>query len=131
MLPSSERSATGMPSSLSRRCSSSVLLRYLLIAIDLLPTGMGGHLYRRGNLVQYIIVQLVFKLYVASKILRGIAMTNAAIKIPRAETRATLEPEFDQGRHPRARIGFVLLPSEVVIEQDMFAMAPAGVGVHF
>jgi maleate isomerase len=58
-------------------------------------------------------------------------MTNVATKMSRGESPATLEPEFDQGRHPRARIGFVLLPSEVVIEQDMFAMAPAGVGVHF
>src|SRR6478672_2510086 len=66
MLPSSESSATDIPSSLSRRCSSSVRLRYLLIATDLSPTHMGGHLYRTGNLVQYTSVQLLFKLYVAT-----------------------------------------------------------------
>jgi maleate isomerase len=40
-------------------------------------------------------------------------------------------PEFDGGRHPRARLGFVLLPSEPTIEDDMRLMAPAGVGLHF
>lgn len=38
---------------------------------------------------------------------------------------------FDQGRHWRARLGFVLLATEQTIEEDMFRLAPPGVGVHF
>ncbi len=38
---------------------------------------------------------------------------------------------FDSGRHPRARLGFVLLAMEQTIESDMFRLAPPGVGVHF
>lgn len=38
---------------------------------------------------------------------------------------------FDDGRHPRARIGFVLLAMEQTIESDMVRHVPAGVGVHF
>lgn len=39
--------------------------------------------------------------------------------------------EFDEGRHYKARIGFVLLAMEQTIESDMFRLAPPGVGVHF
>lgn len=39
--------------------------------------------------------------------------------------------EFDEGRHSKARIGFVLLAMEQTIESDMFRLAPPGVGVHF
>ena len=39
--------------------------------------------------------------------------------------------QFDKGRHWRARIGFVLLPSEPTIEVDMLRYMPPGVGVHF
>jgi maleate isomerase len=39
--------------------------------------------------------------------------------------------EFDQGRHPRGKIGFVLLATEQTITDDMFRIIPAGVGVHF
>ena len=42
-----------------------------------------------------------------------------------------LEVRFDQGRHPRARLGFVLIATEQTIEEDMFRLAPPGVGVHF
>ena len=38
---------------------------------------------------------------------------------------------FDQGRHWRAKLGFVLLAMEQTIEEDVFRLAPAGVGVHF
>jgi maleate isomerase len=40
-------------------------------------------------------------------------------------------PEFDQGRHRRGQIGFVLLANEGTIEDDMYMMAPPGVGLHF
>ncbi len=38
---------------------------------------------------------------------------------------------FDEGRHARANIGYVLLPNEQTIESDLFRMAPPGVGLHF
>jgi maleate isomerase len=38
---------------------------------------------------------------------------------------------FDKGRHPRAALGFVLLATEPTIEDDMYQLAPPGVGVHF
>ncbi|MGD2126801.1 MAG: hypothetical protein PVG99_12025 [Desulfobacteraceae bacterium] len=42
-----------------------------------------------------------------------------------------LEVRFDQGRHPRARLGFVLIATEQTIEEDLFHLSPPGVGVHF
>ena len=41
------------------------------------------------------------------------------------------EIEFDAGRHMRAKIGYVLLATEQTIEDDVFKLCPAGVGVHF
>ena len=38
---------------------------------------------------------------------------------------------FDQGRHPRGKIGFVVLAMEQTVEDDVFAVTPPGVGVHF
>lgn len=38
--------------------------------------------------------------------------------------------EFDDGRFPRAKLGFVLLSSEQTIESDLMRWAPDGVGVH-
>lgn len=38
---------------------------------------------------------------------------------------------FDQGMHPRAKLGFVLLATEQTIEENMFRMCPKGVGLHF
>ena len=38
---------------------------------------------------------------------------------------------FDEGRHWRARIGFVLIATERNIEHEMIQLAPAGVGMHF
>lgn len=38
---------------------------------------------------------------------------------------------FDAGRHHKAKLGFVLLAMEQTIEEDMFKLAPDGVGVHF
>lgn len=43
----------------------------------------------------------------------------------------SIEIRFDQGRHWRAKIGFVVLAMEQTIEEDMFRLAPHGVGVHF
>jgi maleate isomerase len=38
---------------------------------------------------------------------------------------------FDNGRHPQAKIGFVLLATEQTIEDDMRLLLPADVGCHF
>ena len=38
---------------------------------------------------------------------------------------------FDDGRHARARIGFVLIATERLLEDEMFRLAPPGVGIHF
>lgn len=38
---------------------------------------------------------------------------------------------FDEGMHPRAKLGFVLLATEQTIEENMFRMCPKGVGLHF
>lgn len=38
---------------------------------------------------------------------------------------------FDQGTHPRAKLGFVLLATEQTVEDDMMRLRPPGVGVHF
>lgn len=39
--------------------------------------------------------------------------------------------EFDQGRHPKGKIGFVLLATEQTIVDDMVRIIPAGIGIHF
>jgi maleate isomerase len=40
------------------------------------------------------------------------------------------QPVLDQGRHHRARIGFILMSTDLAAEADFFDMAPAGVAVH-
>ena len=42
-----------------------------------------------------------------------------------------LTVHFDEGRHWRAKLGFVVLAMEQTIEKDMFLMAPPDVGLHF
>lgn len=39
--------------------------------------------------------------------------------------------DFDKGRHWRAKIGFVLLATEQTVQDDVVALCPEGVGVHF
>ena len=39
-------------------------------------------------------------------------------------------PELDAGRHSRARLGFILMSTDLAAESDFFAMAPDGVAVH-
>lgn len=38
---------------------------------------------------------------------------------------------LDEGRHHRAKIGYLLLATEQTIEDDVFKLRPDGVGVHF
>ena len=40
------------------------------------------------------------------------------------------EPELDRGQHYRARLGFILMSTDLAAESDFFAMVPEGVGVH-
>ena len=40
------------------------------------------------------------------------------------------KPELDEGRHHRARLGFILMSTDLAAEADFFAMAPEGVAVH-
>ena len=40
------------------------------------------------------------------------------------------QPVLDQGRHHRARIGFILMSTDLAAEADFFDMAPEGVAVH-
>lgn len=42
-----------------------------------------------------------------------------------------LSTAFDEGRHHRAKIGFVLLATEQTIESDMRTLFPRDVGLHF
>ena len=39
-------------------------------------------------------------------------------------------PVFDQGRYPRAKLGFVLLATEQTVQDDLLRICPDGVGVH-
>ncbi|MEM7405163.1 MAG: arylmalonate decarboxylase [Pseudomonadota bacterium] len=38
---------------------------------------------------------------------------------------------YDEGRHPRAKLGFVLLATEQTVQDDVVKLCPPGVGVHF
>lgn len=39
-------------------------------------------------------------------------------------------PELDQGKHYRAKLGFILMSTDLAAESDFFAMVPDGVAVH-
>ena len=43
---------------------------------------------------------------------------------------APREAELDEGRHFRARLGFILMSTDLAAESDFFDMVPPGVGVH-
>ena len=43
---------------------------------------------------------------------------------------AKRNPEMDGGKHHRARLGFILMSTDLAAESDFFAMAPDGVAVH-
>ena len=38
--------------------------------------------------------------------------------------------EFDEGKHSRAKIGFILMSTDLAGESDFFEMAPKDVGIH-
>lgn len=39
--------------------------------------------------------------------------------------------EFDAGRHPLGKLGFILLATEQTVQDDMIGICPPGVGLHF
>jgi maleate isomerase len=41
------------------------------------------------------------------------------------------QAELDAGKHWRAKLGFILMSTDLAAESDIFAMAPEGVAVHF
>ena len=45
-------------------------------------------------------------------------------------TSKSWEPELGAGRHHRARLGFILMSTDLAAEADFFDMAPEGVAVH-
>ncbi len=53
-------------------------------------------------------------------------MAASDIIVPAPETIV-----FDEGRHPRAKIGYVLLATEQTVQDDVIRLCPPGVGVHF
>lgn len=55
----------------------------------------------------------------------------ATVEVPTPVTSKDWSPEFDDGRAWRTRLGFLLISNDTVIEEDMFRLAPEGVGVHF
>ncbi len=50
---------------------------------------------------------------------------------PDSLTRPRPGIHFDAGRHPRAKIGYVLLATEQTVQDDVIRLRPEGVGVHF
>lgn len=57
---------------------------------------------------------------------------NKPEQMNEAQRKAVLEnTRFDQGRNARAKIGFVLIPNEQTIEDDMVRYMPEGVGSYF
>ena len=48
-----------------------------------------------------------------------------------AVTSTPVETRFDEGRHWRAKLGFVVLAMEQTVEDDVFTLTPPGVGIHF
>ena len=57
-------------------------------------------------------------------------MSKAALQDAPAPAKSW-SPELDEGPHPRAQIGYVLVANADLSEVDFFAMKPPGVGVHF
>ncbi len=59
-------------------------------------------------------------------------MTQAAnLAKPRSLGTRRDTVQFDQGRHHRAKIGYLLLATEQTITDDVYTLAPSGVGLHF
>ena len=57
-------------------------------------------------------------------------MSNIAVSVD-LQREERWSPEFDEGPHQRAQIGYVLVANADLSEADFFAMNPPGVGVHF
>ena len=53
-------------------------------------------------------------------------MSSRSVILPAPE-----QIRFDAGRHPRAKIGYVLLATEQTVQDDVLTLRPPGVGIHF
>jgi maleate isomerase len=56
------------------------------------------------------------------------------MNVPEAAASAAetaIQVRFDQGRHHRAKIGYILIATEQTVAEDVFRLTPPGVGVHF
>ena len=40
------------------------------------------------------------------------------------------KPSFDKGRHSRARLGFILMSTDLAAESDFFDISPKDVAIH-
>ncbi|SFT85631.1 maleate cis-trans isomerase family protein [Paraburkholderia aspalathi] len=58
-------------------------------------------------------------------------MTEATLSAGQPVVSEKWVPEFDNGRAWRARLGFVLISDDHLIEEDVIRMAPEGVNAHF
>lgn len=58
------------------------------------------------------------------------AQTNTPFKPGDTISSQKRTVEFDEGRHPRAALGFILMSTDPAAEADFFKMAPEGVAVH-
>lgn len=58
-------------------------------------------------------------------------MTDLSPLSPAARQAILDNPRFDEGRNARGKIGFVLIPNEQTIEDDMIRHMPPGVGAYF
>lgn len=58
-------------------------------------------------------------------------MTVTAAPKATTQTPWSERVRLDAGRHPRGKIGFVLLATEQTVQEDMLAIIPEGIGVHF
>lgn len=61
-------------------------------------------------------------------------MTPLDTRSARADS--TVNPDlpqvrFDAGRHPRGKIGYVLLATEQTVQDDVIRLTPPGIGLHF
>jgi maleate isomerase len=54
------------------------------------------------------------------------SMSATSVLVP-----APVDIRFDAGRHPRAKIGYVLLATEQTVQDDILTLRPPGVGIHF
>jgi maleate isomerase len=78
------------------------------------------------QMITYLLCER-FPVFFSVKIRRNTSMSKDE-KIYRSAMR---QVQFDQGRHWRVKLGFVILAMEQTVEEDVYRLVPPGVGVHF